>query len=240
MAIGVPGATPFGGHAGVVKCVAFSPDGATFVTGGEDGVLRLWDLAAREQIAQFLMAREGMRWGKYVWAVAFSPDGGTVITVGGDRAIRLWDADGGSQRAKLDGHTGTVHLLAYSPDGTAIATGGEDHTVRVWDAATGASTAEVSGHTGKVKAIAYSPDGVWLATVDEGSVVHLWDTAAWPKRRALETRRELLAKTLAYSPDGTLIVRGRRAGRAVPSGAGAAGDPGRASGVRATGFLAGA
>jgi eukaryotic-like serine/threonine-protein kinase len=155
MAIGVPGATPFGGHAGVVKCVAFSPDGATFVTGGEDGVLRLWDLAAREQIAQFVMAREGMRWGKYVWAVAFSPDGGTVITVGGDRAIRLWDADGGSQRAKLDGHTGTVHLLAYSPD-------------------------------------------------------------------------------------GTLIVRGRRAGRAVPSGAGAAGDPGRASGVRATGFLAGA
>jgi WD40 repeat protein len=50
VAIGVPGATPFGGHAGPVNCVAFSPDGATFVTGGDDALARRWGLLARRYL----------------------------------------------------------------------------------------------------------------------------------------------------------------------------------------------
>lgn len=37
MAIGMPGVTPFGGHAGPVLCMAFSPNGRTIATGGLEG-----------------------------------------------------------------------------------------------------------------------------------------------------------------------------------------------------------
>jgi len=53
VAVGIPGATPFGGHAGVVNCVAYSPVGDAFATGGEDGVIRLWNADTVTQTRQF-------------------------------------------------------------------------------------------------------------------------------------------------------------------------------------------
>lgn len=49
VAVGIPDATPFGGHVGPVFCVAFSPDSSTLATGGEDGIVRLWDTVTGQQ-----------------------------------------------------------------------------------------------------------------------------------------------------------------------------------------------
>jgi WD40 repeat protein len=36
------------GHFGQINCVAFSPDGKTFVSGGSDGTVRFWNVASRK------------------------------------------------------------------------------------------------------------------------------------------------------------------------------------------------
>lgn len=78
MAVGIPGSTPFGGHVGPVNCVAFSPDATALATGGNDGVVRLWDAATRTQTRQLIGHNEA------VLAVAWNPDGTSLVSGGYD------------------------------------------------------------------------------------------------------------------------------------------------------------
>lgn len=66
--------------------MAFSPDGRTLVSAGEDRTVRLWDAATGKPIGTSLTGHTD-----WVGAVAFSPDGRTMASAGGDRTVRLWD-----------------------------------------------------------------------------------------------------------------------------------------------------
>jgi len=73
-------------HAGAVLGVAFTPDGRTLLTGGADGLVKLWDPAGRLRHTFDWKIRE-------VGAVAFAPDGLTAAA-GGAETILVWDVAG--------------------------------------------------------------------------------------------------------------------------------------------------
>jgi WD40 repeat protein len=68
------------GHFAPVVSVAVSPDGKLILTGGEDGVARLWDAATGKPLAD-LFGNEGQ-----VRHVAFGADGRSIFVVS------VWDA----------------------------------------------------------------------------------------------------------------------------------------------------
>jgi WD40 repeat protein len=89
----------FEGHTGLVKSVAFSPDGTHVVSGGEDEMLKLWDVAT----GQLIWTSKGHSGG--VNSVAISPDGTRVLVGNWGGTLELWDAATG--RLMLGGEDGS-------------------------------------------------------------------------------------------------------------------------------------
>lgn len=65
--------------------LAFTPDGRRLVSGGADGIVRIWDVYTGELLHAFEWHR------KWVTCLAMSPDGTTVATGSEDSTIAVWD-----------------------------------------------------------------------------------------------------------------------------------------------------
>jgi WD40 repeat protein len=197
VAVGIPGATPFGGHAGWVNCVAYSPDGSAFATGGGDGEIRIWDAATTAQTRQ-LTGHAGP-----VSALAWSPDGAVIASGGEDTTVRFWHVGSAAQIHQLTAHSHAVRAVAWSPDSSRVASAA--NTVRLWDAATGQQGVQFKGHSHEVRAAAWSPDGATIAT--GAGTVRLWE-AATGEQRAQFTGHSQPVWAVAWSPDGATIATG--------------------------------
>jgi serine/threonine protein kinase/WD40 repeat protein len=73
------------GHEGTVRAVAVSPDSRILASGGEDRLIRLWELPTGRSLASW-EAHEAD-----VTAMAFRPDGRTLISGSADGILKLWD-----------------------------------------------------------------------------------------------------------------------------------------------------
>ena len=85
------------GHSGpVTSLAAVPPNGGQLLSGGDDQMLRVWDVAAGNQIAE-------MNHGGPVTAVAVRPDGQRFASASSNNIAKLWNAADSQEIAELRG-----------------------------------------------------------------------------------------------------------------------------------------
>ena len=191
---------PYLGHTGLVRAVAFSPDGKSIVSGSWDDTIRVWEVASGSAVS--VLARHTSD----VNAVAFSPDGKILASASDDRTVRVWDAATGRELQSLRSHTDSVMAVAFSPDGKYVASGSKDKTIRLWDVATGQLVKTITGHAGTVTSLVYL--GSWrLASGSEDGTVILWEMPTGWKERTLQGHTAGV-NAVAYSAETRLLASG--------------------------------
>ena len=201
-----------GGHQALPRFLAFTKDGKSLVSAGDDKEVRIWDIASGKTIRSILGQVGDDDEGK-IYAAALSPDerylavGGRLGLGAGVRAIRVHDFRTGEVVALLKGHTDSVNELAFSEDGRWLASASSDHTVKIWDSAGWKLVRTLTGHQGQVYAVTFSPDGRRLISGSADATLRLWDRASGRLLREM-TGHQRTVQAVAFSPDGGQIASG--------------------------------
>ncbi|OQR83272.1 microtubule-associated protein [Achlya hypogyna] len=202
-------------HAGAVNCLGHDAKAKWVLSGGRDGVVRVWSYTLEALLAFDLKAAAP----KLVNASlrSLSVKSGKLLL--GTQGCEICEVDLADVRTKKDapvstfivGHAGgELWGLAPHPQKQQFVTAGDDGTVRLWDGPNRVLL-ESRRMPKKCRTVAMSPDGTHIAVgTNDGSVVVL--------KEALDDKDECVVvdlrvslraiSVLRYSPDGKTLVVG--------------------------------
>jgi WD40 repeat protein len=195
-------------HPGPVLSVTYGLGSDVLVTGGADGVARMWHLPS-----PVVTGFKGS-----VFTVAFSPDGRYLITASGDGLLQRFDVTSPSRPTPLgppltaSGLDGTV---AYGPGGR-IAAGTGNGAIRLWNAAnpnhTDALPLPGSALHSPIQYVTFDDSGRLMAAGSSAGEIELWNVtdiahatpvATWSATSA-DPGADIFA--VEFSPDDRLLA----------------------------------
>jgi WD40 repeat protein len=173
------------------------------VTGGNDGIVKLWDIESGKLKRVFPGNNESIN------VVAFSSDDRYVLSGGEGNHLTLWDTLTGKEWIKYQGHANTVLTADFSPEGKYMVSGSTDKSINLWDVQTGALLKTFKGHDWGVFVVKFSPLGGFILSGSGDNTLRLWDVI---KGRTVQVFKghDWVVLDADFSPDGQFMVSGGR------------------------------
>jgi WD40 repeat protein len=187
--------------------IIFSPDGSVLACINED--VWLYNLRSQQVARLPHAARERCV------TVAFSPKGNLLASGDTQGALKVWNAKTGRPVGPFEKQgsrqTGGCFSVGFSHDGADLAAAGHGSSeLLLWETATG-ELLETWDEPGAVNALCTSPTGPFVASGGQQDEyrIRIRDLASGEILARLAGHEDHL-RSLAFSPDGTMIVSGSR------------------------------
>lgn len=142
-----------------VNSVAFLRDEEKIVGGGDEGMLRYWNVKDGRQVG-------AASCGDGVLTIAVSKDGQRIVCGAKSGLVTVWDTTTQRKVVEIKGHTYWVVAVDVSPDSRTVGTASYDGAASIWDMTTGqllVSLLRASSGAALV-ALKFSTDGSRVAT----------------------------------------------------------------------------
>jgi WD40 repeat protein len=185
----------------VVTAVAVDGQGKYLATGGDDHVVRIWNLGDAALVHSLRGHRDWIR------DAVFYGNTPTLVTAANDRRILLWDILAGRAKGELPIAEAAVSSLAVSPDAQWIAAAGFDNRLRIYSTETLAASRELVCECPDMRCVAFAPQGSLVAAGGRDGRLHLW---RWPDGSELycgAVHRQRI-RSIAFAPSGNQIASG--------------------------------
>ncbi len=200
---------------GSIYSIDISPNQAMMVSGGEDGLVRIWDTNSWEEIHTFDDSDSTVQ------AVAFSPQGNTIAAADADGKIRVWDIKT-KQLIQTISDDGSIYSLKFSPDGTLLVSVNDIGYVVLWSVETGERINQVGVSETEYRSdfLAFSPDGITVAIASSGQEsysdydfstdTYLWNSTSSQRdfQHLGDVDHPVDSKVVVFSPDGEYLAAG--------------------------------
>ena len=188
----------FFGHRGGITAAALSGSRGLAATGGNDGIVRVWDLASGAPTAAVAQPADAP-----VTIVALSADGRYVASAAA-RTVRVATVADGRVVAEVQAE-GAVTALAFAPDAALLAVGDATGAVVIAPLAAEARERVTVRLGAPATSLAFAPDGRRLAAATAAGTIVLVATADGDVEGTARHWSQPI-RWLEFSPDGGALL----------------------------------
>jgi len=191
----------FSTHRNTVRSVAWSPDGATLASGGDDSFAFVWrpDGTVQQRIAHPAP----------VLSLAWSPESQRIVTCAGNQVAFFHALTGAPLARSTHRHAANVSSVAWTPHNQMqVVSGGMDKRAVVWETTTYQAQVTFTRHDTPIEAVSWGADGQTVASSSQGGAVRVWDAETALETHGFYQDAPLPMRSCAFAPSGTTLAVG--------------------------------
>ena len=156
------------GHQDAISCIAISLDANLIASAGQDGEIRVWNIAEQKCVADIAAHHDEVR------GVELTLDAKFLVSGSRDGSVQVWNISTGKSVRKYSERLMTLTKIALNPQAKTVAMADGAGTIILWNVLTNLVIDRVNCQNGGVTAIRFSRDGHHIAAGGNDGSVTIW------------------------------------------------------------------